>query len=221
LIAEHRARPRHDVLSTLIAANEMQTEGGTVRLSPKLSDDELIATAILFLFAGHETTTGLIAMGTYHMLGRAEVHRQFLATSGQPSAVAAAVEEFLRFDAPTPAMVRIALVDQVMGGHKIKTGDRIWALLGAANRDAGEFPDPDRLDLARTPNRHVTFGFGPHFCLGAPLARIEAQIAMPQLHQRFPAMRLAAAPVWTDGLSLRGPLQVMVELGASNTGGRA
>jgi cytochrome P450 len=209
LIREHRANPQPDVLSTLIAANEVPVDGGAA----KLSDDELIATAILFLFAGHETTTGLIAMGSYHMLGRPEAHRQFLSTSGNPAAAAAAVEEFLRFDAPTPAMVRIALVDQVIGGHAIKAGDRVWALLGAANRDAAEFAEPDALNIARTPNRHVTFGFGPHFCLGAPLARLEAQIAMPMLHQRFPAMRLAAEPEWTDGLSLRGPVQVRVELG--------
>jgi cytochrome P450 len=210
LIREHRANPQPDVLSTLIAANEVPVDGGEA----KLSDDELIATAILFLFAGHETTTGLIAMGTYHMLGRPDVHRQFLSTAGAPVNAAAAVEEFLRFDAPTPAMVRIALVDQEIGGHAIKAGDRVWALLGAANRDPSEFAEPDRLDIARTPNRHVTFGFGPHFCLGAPLARLEAQIAMPLLHARFPAMRLGSMPPeWTDGLSLRGPVQVMVALG--------
>jgi cytochrome P450 len=209
LIREHRANPQPDVLSTLIAANEVPVDGGAA----KLSDDELIATAILFLFAGHETTTGLIAMGSLHLLGRPEAHRQFLSTSGNPAAAAAAVEEFLRFDAPTPAMVRIALVDQVIGGHVIKAGDRVWAMLGAANRDGSEFTGPDALNIARTPNRHVTFGFGPHFCLGAPLARLEAQIAMPMLHQRFPAMRLAGTPEWTDGLSLRGPVQVRVELG--------
>jgi cytochrome P450 len=196
LIKEHRAHPQPDVLSTLIAANEMPVDGGEA----KLSDDELIATAILFLFAGHETTTGLIAMGTHHMVARPDVHRQFLATSGTPANAAAAVEEFLRFDAPTPAMVRIALVDQVVG---------------AANYDPAEFIDPERLDIARTPNRHVTFGFGPHFCLGAPLARLEAQIALPLLHARYPQMRPGSpAPEWTDGLSLRGPVQVMVELGA-------
>jgi cytochrome P450 len=211
LIREHRATPQPDVLSTLIAANETPVDGGAA----KLSDDELIATAILFLFAGHETTTGLIAMGSYHMLQRPDVRRQFVATSHRPAMAAAAVEEFLRFDAPTPAMVRIAVVDQMIGGHSVKAGDRIWALLGAANRDAAEFPDPDRLDITRTPNRHVTFGFGPHFCLGAPLARLEAQIAMPLLHQRFPAMQLAEPPQWSDGLSLRGPLHVRVELGAA------
>ena len=210
LIREHRAQPQPDVLSTLIAANEAPVGGGDA----KLSDDELIATAILFLFAGHETTTGLIAMGSYHMLGRPDVRRQFVHTSGSPAQAAAAIEEFLRFDAPTPAMVRIALVDQEIGGHHIKAGDRVWALLGAANRDAATFTDPDRLDITRSPNPHVTFGFGPHFCLGAPLARLEAQIAMPLLHKRFPQMQLAATPEWSDGLSLRGPQQVIVKLGA-------
>jgi cytochrome P450 len=211
LIKQHRANPQPDVLSTLIAANETPVDGGAA----KLSDDELIATAILFLFAGHETTTGLIAMGTHHMLARPDVHRQFLASSGTSANAAAAVEEFLRFDAPTPAMVRIAVVDQVIGGHQIRSGDRVWALLGAANRDPAAFIDPDRLDIARTPNSHVTFGFGPHFCLGAPLARLEAQIALPMLHARYPQMRAGLpAPAWTDGLSLRGPVHVMVELGA-------
>ena len=211
LIREHRLNPQPDVLSTLIAANETPVDGGAA----KLSDDELIATAILFLFAGHETTTALIAMGTYHMLGHPDVHRKFLETSGTPAHAAAAVEEFLHFDAPTPAMVRIALVDQQIGDQHIKVGDRVWALLGAANRDPTEFADPNGLNITRTPNRHVTFGFGPHFCLGAPLARLEAQIAMPQLHSRFPHMRIAGTPEWTDGLSLRGPVQVIVELGAS------
>jgi cytochrome P450 len=215
LIREHRADPQPDVLSTLIAANDATVAGSDARLS----DDELVATAILFLFAGHETTAGLIAMATHHLAARPDQRRQFQAASGTPARVAVAIEEFLRFDAPTPAMVRIALVDQTIGGpgHRaeIRAGDRVWALLGAANHDPAAFASPDALDIARSPNPHVTFGFGPHFCLGAPLARLEAQIALPLLHQRYPALQATAAPVWTDGLSLRGPVSLMVELGAS------
>lgn len=203
LIAERRGASRGDVLSALVAVNDAQ--------DGRLSDEELIATSILFLFAGHETTASLIAMGSIALIQNRGERQRFIET---PALTHTAIEEFLRFDGPTPAMMRIATVDHDFGGHAIKTGDRVWTFIGAANRDPGEFTDPDRLDIARAPNRHVTFGFGTHFCLGAPLARLEAQIALPLLHRRYPEMTLAAEPAdWNDGLTLRGPQQVPVRLG--------
>jgi cytochrome P450 len=204
LVAERRIELRDDILSTLVAANE--TDAG------RLSDDDLIATSILFLFAGHETTTSLIAMASMAMLDKPDLRQQFLACN--TPGVQVAVEEFLRFDGPTPAMMRIALRDDQIGDKTIKKADRVWTMISAANRDPDEFVNPDEIDLSRHPNRHVTFGYGPHFCLGAPLARLEAQIALPSLHARFPSMTRLAGPIaWADALGLRGPDTLPVKLG--------
>ena len=202
LIAEHRREPRQDVLSALIAANE---DG-----SGRLCDDELVATAILFLFAGHETTASLIAMGSMAMMDNPSEKQRLLA---KPELVQSAVEECLRFDGPTPAMVRIATRDHTLHDYPVKEGDRVIAVLGAANRDPAVFKEPDRFDIGRSPNPHVTFGFGPHFCLGAPLARLEAQIALPRLHSAFPKMSRQSDKVpWSSGLALRGPTSLPVRL---------
>jgi cytochrome P450 len=204
LITARRAEPREDILTMLVAAND--AEDG------RLSDTELIATSILFLFAGHETTASLIATASIALMRDAAARAEFLALD-TPQAIAMAVEEFLRFDGPTPAMMRIARQETEIGGHPIKPGDRVWTIIGAANRDPAVFMNADQLDLARAPNPHVTFGFGAHFCLGAPLARLEAQLALPRLHRRYPRMALTADPShWTDGLTLRGPGRVPVAL---------
>jgi cytochrome P450 len=138
--------------------------------------------------------------------------QQQLLASGATRA-ADCVEECLRYDGPTPSMVRIALENTVIGGQTIKRGERVIALLGSANRDASVFNAPDQFDISRTPNPHVTLGYGPHFCLGAPLARLEALIALPALHQRFPAMTRAGGDVtWSDGMTLRGPMTLPVRL---------
>jgi cytochrome P450 len=203
LIAERRTEPKSDLLSSLIGVHDAQ--------DGRLSEEELIATAILFLFAGHETTASLISMASIELIRHPHARAEFL---DHAEFTGTAVEEFLRYDGPTPSMMRIATVDHEIGGHPIRAGERVWAFIGAANRDPAEFSDPDLLDIARAPNRHVTFGFGPHFCLGAPLARMEAQIALPALHRRYPQMSLAEAPGdWNDGLTLRGPRRVMVRLG--------
>jgi cytochrome P450 len=111
-------------------------------------------------------------------------------------------------------MMRIALRDDSIADKVIRKGDRVWTMIGAANRDPEEFANPDQLDLTRSPNRHVTFGYGPHFCLGAPLARLEAAIALPALHRRYPNMQQTSQEIaWADGLGLRGPDRLSVTLG--------
>jgi len=190
LISERRREPRDDLMSVLIAAEER---------GDAMSEDELVATGVLLLFAGHETTTNLIGNAVLALLRhRGEVPR----LHADP---AAAVEEFLRYDGPTQAMVRIAGEDVGLHGRTIRRGDRIFTMIGAANRDPDQFPDPDRLDLQRQPNRHIAFGYGIHFCIGASLARLEAQLALPALLARFPALTLPVdQPRWLPSLVFRG-----------------
>jgi cytochrome P450 len=139
--------------------------------------------------------------------------RRFLA---QPELAGTAVEEFLRYDAPANAMTRIVRVPHELGGKQLASGDRVFAIINAANRDQTQFDDPDSLDVGRTPNRHLTFGQGIHFCLGAQLARLEARIALPLLFDRFPGLKpAAAAPVWLDALIMRGLKSLPVELGSA------
>jgi len=202
-IAEHRRTPRPDILSLLISAHDDQ--------DGRLTDDELVATCILFLFAGHETTTNLITMATLHLLAH-PAQRDAFRQLTQPLPIEAATEEFLRFDGPTPSMVRIALEDHELAGQTIRTGERIYAMIAAANRDPDAFERPDDLDIARPSKRHYAFGYGTHFCLGAPLARLEATIAIPALHRRFPEMERAGEAIWADGMTLRGPLHLPVRL---------
>ncbi|MFY0614036.1 MAG: cytochrome P450 [Hyphomicrobiaceae bacterium] len=204
VIEDHRRRPREDVLSLLVEARD-DDDG-------RLSDDELVATCILFLFAGHETTTNLITMASLHMMQRPAQRSRFLALESEAE-IEAATEEFLRFDGPTPSMVRIAVQDHQLGGQTIKAGERIYAMIAAANRDPEVFVRADELDIGRSAKRHYAFGYGTHFCLGAPLARLEAAIAIPALHRQFPRMQLTADAVWADGMTLRGPVRLPVHLG--------
>lgn len=203
VIEVRRRAPGDDVLSLLIAARDGDDS--------RLSDDELIASAILFLFAGHETTTNLISMATMHLAGRPLERDRFIALR-DPEAIGAAVEEFLRFDGPTPSMVRVAVADHEIDGHVVSAGQRIYAVIAAANRDPAVFEAPDDLDITRLLQRHYAFGYGTHFCLGAPLARLEALLALPALHRTFPAIELAGEPEWADGLTLRGPVRLPVRL---------
>lgn len=207
VINQRRSNPTDDILSTLIAAHD-ENDG-------RLSDDELIATCILFLFAGHETTTNLITMASMHLM-QAPAQRDLFLDLNDEADIGAATEEFLRFDAPTPSMVRIAVEDHNLGEHRIKAGERIYAMIAAANRDPDAFENPDALDIQRPAKRHYAFGYGTHFCLGAPLARLEAAIALPALHRRFPEMRQAGEALWSDGMTLRGPLSMPVNLGRCN-----
>ncbi|HEV8438018.1 MAG TPA: cytochrome P450 [Methylomirabilota bacterium] len=193
LIAERRASPRADMLSALIAAEEA---------GDKLSEEELLATCILLLVAGHETTVNLIGNGTLALLRHpAELRRLREA----PTLIASAVEELLRYDGPVQRTARIPSEDVTIGDRTIAKGELVMPFIGAADRDPAQFRDPDRLDITRGDNRHIAFGWGIHFCLGAPLARVEGQIAINTLVQRLPKLALATdTPQFRQSLTLRG-----------------
>jgi cytochrome P450 len=193
LIAERRASPRGDLLSALITAEEA---------GDKLSEDELIATCILLLIAGHETTVNLIGNGTLALLRHPEELRRLRET---PGLITSAVEEVLRYDGPVQRTARITSTEVTIGGRTIPKGEMVMPFIGAADRDPSQFPDPDRLDLGRADNRHIAFGWGIHFCLGAPLARVEGQIAIDTLVRRLPRLALVNdEPEHRQSLTLRG-----------------
>lgn len=193
LIAERRKNLQEDLLSALIAAEE---EGD------RLSEDELLATCVLLFFAGFETTTNLTGNGTLALLCHPEELRKL---KEDPSLIQSAVEELLRYDSPVQMTGRTAKEDIEVGGKTMQKGQEVLTLLGAANRDPAQFPDPDRLDITRSPNRHLAFGHGIHSCLGAPLARVEGQIAIGTLLRRLPGLRRQTdTPEWRETISLRG-----------------
>jgi cytochrome P450 len=197
LVERRRADPEDDLITALIRVEEA---------GDRLSEDELLAMAFLLLVAGHETTVNLIASGTLALLEHPE---QTTRLRRDPSLTKTAVEELLRYTSPVEmATERYARKDTEIRDTRIPRGGLVLAVLGSANRDERHFENPDVLDLARDPNRHLAFGRGGvHHCLGAPLARMEGQIAMTALLRRFPDARLAMAPEdlhWPRGLFLRG-----------------
>jgi cytochrome P450 len=176
LTSERRRAPRDDLMSLMLAAEH---EG------QRLSPDEVVANCILLLFAGHETTTNLLGNGLHHLLRHPEQERRL---RSHPAPIGNAVEEFLRFDGPVPATAKVALHDVEWRGAKLQRGQRVLPFMSAANRDPAAFPDPDALDVLRRPTRHLAFGFGIHFCLGAPLARLESSLAFETLLLRLPEL---------------------------------
>jgi cytochrome P450 len=193
LIAERRTSPRSDLLSALIAAEEA---------GDKLSENELLSTCILLLIAGHETTVNLIGNGTLALLRHPDQLRRL---RENPGLIGSAVEELLRYDGPVQRTARIPSADITIAGRTIGKGEMVMPFIGAADRDPAQFPAPDRLDITRADNRHVAFGWGIHFCLGAPLARVEGQIAINTLVQRLPKLSLATdRPEYRQSLTLRG-----------------
>ncbi|MBI3993623.1 MAG: cytochrome P450 [Candidatus Lambdaproteobacteria bacterium] len=188
-----RAHPQDDIVSALVGAMDEQ---GT------LSEDELACNALYLLFAGHETTTNLIGNGIYHLLRNPAQYRLL---RERPELVPTAVEEFLRYESPAFSSLRVASQDLELRGARIAQGERLVAFHSAANRDPAVFTDPERLDVTRDPNPHLSFGVGPHFCLGAPLARLEGRLAFEALLQGLPNLQLLDEhPPWSAQLILRG-----------------
>lgn len=168
----------------------------------KLSEDELIPNLIATMVGGQETTMNLIANGTLTLLRQPEVLEDL---RRHPELIASAVEEFLRYESPSQHTARLAPEDLVLGGQHIQKRQAVMAVMGAANRDPERFPDPDRLDIRRLDNKHVAFGFGAHFCFGAPLARLEAQVAFATLLRHIHNLKLKPGRIqWRNNLGLRG-----------------
>lgn len=174
VVRDKRVNPKADLLSGMVAAEER---------GDFLSEDEVIANAVLMVFAGHETTMNLLANG---MVAFSRFPDQWQRLRGDPSLAASASEEILRYDGPIRAQARWAKEALDIGGHRIAQGDRVLLVQYAANHDPAGFVNPEQLDIGRKPNRHATFGQGIHTCLGAPLARLEAQEAFKALAARFP-----------------------------------
>ena len=190
---EERRQPTNGLIHSLMTA---EFDGD------RLSDEEVIANTIITLIGGHETTTNLVASGFLTLLHEPE-SLQLLRT--RPEIVGSAVEELLRFESPVQHTARIAPADMQLGGKTIRQGSRVVAVLAAANRDPNRFSDPDRLDLLRTDNRHLAFGWAAHFCFGAPLARMEGQVAFHRLLRRLSRPALIDKNWnWRSNAGLRG-----------------
>lgn len=195
IFAERRARPSDDLVTALVQAEEA---------GDRLNEDELVAMTMLLLVAGYETTVNLIASGTLALIQHPAQRHRFLQS---PALAESAVEELLRFTSPLEiASFRLVREEVTLASVTLPPGELVSAVIGSANHDESQFPDPDDLDIARAPNRHLAFGMGAHFCLGAPLARLEGQIALTTLFRRFPKLRLAEPPDslrWRPSLLLR------------------
>lgn len=203
LIEDRRRARREDLLSQLVHLED----GGD-----RLTEDELIATCILLLFAGHETTTNHIANGLASLLRFPD---QLEALRADPALAPRAVEELLRYDGPSGAQVRVVKVEQELRGKVLKPGDRVFLMLNAANRDPEAYEQPDRLWMDRGGPAHLTFGFGMHICLGFPLARMEGQVALPAVARQWKDIALAVPEArieWLNSMVFRGmkslPLRV-------------
>jgi len=192
LVAARRGHPADDLITALIAAEEAHD---------RLSVDELLGTCQLLLVAGHETTTNLIGAGLLRLITHPEALEQLRST---PSLLPSAVEELLRFESPVQRVPRATMEDIEISNVRIGRGQRVIVGVGAANRDPTVFAEPNRLDLRRQPNPHLAFGQGIHFCLGASLARLEAQIAFGCALRRLTAIQLAGPPVWSSNKVIRG-----------------
>ncbi len=189
-----RERTAHDDLMSLMLRAEHDGH--------RLTRDEVVANCILLLFAGHETTTNLLGNGLFHLLRHPS---EAAAVRDDPGLIHGAVEELLRYDGPVPATVKIATENVCWYGKTIRRGDMVIPFMASANRDPRQFPDPDRLDVRREPERHVAFAAGIHFCMGAWLARLEARIVIEAVLRRLPQLALTEAePRWKPMIFLRG-----------------
>jgi cytochrome P450 len=206
LIALRRRQPQNDLISALVQVEEQ---------GDSLSEDELIAMLLLLLLAGHETTVNLIGNGTLAFL---EYPDQFEKLKANPDLIESAIEEILRFTNPVQQIApRYTIEDVELGGHFMAKGTTVIVGIASANRDETAFPNSNQFDIARTPNQHIAFGQGIHYCLGAPLARLEGKIAFNTLLARFPNLELAVSPQlleWRGGPSLRGLKHLPIRLKA-------
>jgi cytochrome P450 len=207
LIALRRAHPTEDLLSEMISAEDA---------GQKLTEDELIATCILLLVAGHETTVGLISNAILALLRHPS---QLALLQDDPSLAAGAVEETLRYDAPVQMTGRVARDGMQIGNLAVRDGALMLLLLAATGRDPDVFADPDAFDIRRGAVNHLAFAAGPHFCLGAPLARLEATIALQEFITRLAAPQLDEDALrYKPNLNLRGPEQLVVHFAAIGPG---
>jgi cytochrome P450 len=192
LVAERERQPRSDMITELLAAEEQ---------GDRLDRGELLSMLALLLVAGHETTTNLIASGLFCLLRHPEQRRRLVE---QPELLPGAVEEVLRFEAPIQRARHATREPTEIGGTLVPAGQTVTAVIGSANRDEEAFAEPDRFDVARAENQHLAFGRGPHFCLGAPLARLEGQIAFAAVLDRFPGLELERVdPEWSGNTTVR------------------
>lgn len=207
LVKARRASPRSDLVSALVQVEEA---------GDQLSEDELLAMVFLLLIAGHETTVNLIGNGTLALLAHPE---QMAKLRNEPALIKSAVEELLRHSGPLEmATERFTREPVTIADRTIPRGSLVHAVLASANRDERQFPNPDAVDITREPNRHLAFGLGIHYCLGAPLARLEAQIALDTLLRRVSALRLTVPSDtlrWRRGLVLRGLEAMPVEMSSA------
>jgi cytochrome P450 len=195
LLKKRKSKPEKDLISALV---HLEDDGD------RLTDDELVATCILLLFAGHETTTNHIANGLLSLL---RFPSELKALREHPEIAQRAIEELLRYDGPSGAQVRVVKIEQELRGKTLKPGDRVFIMLNAANRDPEAYEQPDRLWLQRGGPAHLTFGFGTHICLGFPLARMEGQVALPAVARHWKKIELAVPEgelPWLNSLVFRG-----------------
>lgn len=191
-VTMRRSDPQDDLLTKLIHVEEA---------GEKLSEDELIANCILLLNAGHEATVNVIGNGVYALMKNPA---QLKRLRSDASLIPSAIEELMRYDTPLHLFTRWVLEDLEFGGRSFKKGEQVALILGAANRDPEQFSEPDQLDLGRTPNAHVSLGGGIHYCLGAPLARLELQTSIPILLERLPKLTLVEEPSYKDSYHFHG-----------------
>jgi len=207
LIALRRKSPGDDLVSDLVAVTD--TDGG------RLTEDELVATAVLLLMAGHEATVNVIGNGVHALLRHPDQWRRLLA---DPGLLPTATEELIRYDSPLQLFERTATAEVDIAGYRVQPGEKIAALLGAAARDPLVFTDPDVLDIGRTPNQHLGFGAGIHYCLGAPLARIEVEAALSALARKLPGAVLASEPRRRAEFVIRGLHELELSGGGTASG---
>ena len=202
IIEQRRCDPQDDLISAMLAVNEN---------NDRFTQEELFAMCVFLFVAGHETTMSLISSGVMLLIRYPD---QFEKLKANPDDLSeSAVEEFTRYESPVTRAVRMAKEDIEIHDQTIRQGQSVIHILSAANRDPYQFPDPNRLDIARNPNKHVGFGWGVHFCLGAPLARLEASIAFRAIARRLPQMQISTKNLqWRPNLGLRSLLSLPITL---------